>query len=126
MSTDKERKGIEVHHPFLLEYGVGIRLLIFDLDGTLIDSSVDISHALNYTIRPYALAEVTVEETIALIGEGVARLIGKLIEQRAPVSTCRPCSRGSPHITRPTSPITPLRILVRKRCSRPSTDGERR
>jgi phosphoglycolate phosphatase len=84
MSTDKGHKGVEVDHPFLVEYGVGIRLLIFDLDGTLIDSSVDISHALNHTIRPYGLADVTVEETISLIGEGVARLIGKLIEQRAP------------------------------------------
>jgi phosphoglycolate phosphatase len=77
-------KAIEVDRAFLLEYGVGIRLLIFDLDGTLIDSSIDICDALNHTIRPYGLAEVTVGETITLVGEGVARLIGKLIEQRAP------------------------------------------
>ena len=63
---------------------MGIRLVIFDLDGTLIDSSGDISNALNHAVRPYGLGEVTVEETISLVGEGVARLIGKLVEQSSP------------------------------------------
>jgi phosphoglycolate phosphatase len=59
-----------------------IKLIIFDLDGTLVDSSVDISNALNYAIRPYSPSEVSVEETIALVGEGVSALVGKLIEER--------------------------------------------
>jgi phosphoglycolate phosphatase len=59
-----------------------IKLLIFDLDGTLIDSSVDISNALNYAIQPYGLGPVSVAETITLVGEGVTRLIGKLLEKR--------------------------------------------
>jgi phosphoglycolate phosphatase len=58
------------------------RLLIFDLDGTLIDSSVDISNALNYAIEPFDLASVTVAETITLVGEGVTKLIEKLLEKR--------------------------------------------
>ena len=63
---------------------MAIKLLIFDLDGTLVDSSVDISKALNYAIGPYGIPEVSVPETIALVGEGVTRLIGKVIEQKAP------------------------------------------
>jgi phosphoglycolate phosphatase len=63
---------------------VAIRLLIFDLDGTLVDSSVDISNALNYAIGPYGIPEVSISETIALVGEGLTRLIGKVIEQKAP------------------------------------------
>ena len=59
-----------------------IRLLIFDLDGTLVDSSQDIADALNYAIKPYGVPEITVTETIALVGEGVRRLIGKVIEQK--------------------------------------------
>jgi phosphoglycolate phosphatase len=59
-----------------------IKLIIFDLDGTLVDSSVDISNALNYAIRPYSPSEVSVEETITLIGEGVTMLVGKLIKGR--------------------------------------------
>ncbi|MGD0232870.1 MAG: HAD-IA family hydrolase [Syntrophorhabdales bacterium] len=57
---------------------------MFDLDGTLVDSSIDICNALNYAIRPYGLPEVGVAETIGLIGEGLARLIGKLVEKRGP------------------------------------------
>ncbi len=59
-----------------------VKLIIFDLDGTLVDSSVDISNALNYAIRPYNLSEVSVEETISLVGEGVSALVGKLIKER--------------------------------------------
>jgi phosphoglycolate phosphatase len=58
------------------------KLLIFDLDGTLIDSSVDISNALNYAIQPCGLGPVSVAETVTLVGEGVTRLIAKLLEKR--------------------------------------------
>lgn len=70
--------------PHLLHYCVAIRLLIFDLDGTLVDSSADISNALNYAIGPYGIPELSVPETIALIGEGLTRLIEKVIQQKAP------------------------------------------
>jgi len=63
---------------------VPTKLLIFDLDGTLIDSSADISKALNYAFQPFGTPEVSTAETIALIGEGLTRLIGKVIEQKAP------------------------------------------
>jgi len=63
---------------------VPTKLLIFDLDGTLIDSSADISKALNYAFQPYGTPEVGLAETIALIGEGLTRLIGKVIEEKAP------------------------------------------
>lgn len=56
-----------------------IRLIIFDLDGTLIDSSIDITNALNYAIEPYGFKPLTVKDTIKLVGEGITRLIEKLI-----------------------------------------------
>jgi phosphoglycolate phosphatase len=59
-----------------------VKLIIFDLDGTLVDSSVDVSNALNYAIRPYSSCQVSVEETIALVGEGATALVRKLIEER--------------------------------------------
>lgn len=55
------------------------RLVIFDLDGTLVDSSTDITIAINHAIRPFGLDEITVEKTISLIGEGVTRLFEKLL-----------------------------------------------
>ena len=57
-----------------------INLIIFDLDGTLIDSSVDITNAINYAIGPYGGRPLTVKETISIVGEGITKLIEKLIE----------------------------------------------
>lgn len=56
-----------------------LKLIIFDLDGTLIDSSVDITNALNYAIEPYAFKRLSVSDTIKLVGEGITRLIEKII-----------------------------------------------
>jgi len=58
---------------------VMIRLIIFDLDGTLVDSSVDLTNALNYATAPYEIAQKTVQETKSLVGEGITRLIEKLL-----------------------------------------------
>lgn len=60
-------------------------LVAFDLDGTLVDSSIDITNAINYAIEPFGVAPVTVAETISLIGEGVTRLIEKLVTRSSAV-----------------------------------------
>lgn len=57
-----------------------IKLIIFDLDGTLVDTSGDITNALNYALKPYGLRDLTVEDTIKMVGEGITRLIEKLLE----------------------------------------------
>ncbi|HEB76833.1 MAG TPA: HAD family hydrolase [Nitrospirae bacterium] len=54
-----------------------IRLILFDLDGTLVDSSRDITNALNHAIAPLGLEPLSVEETVRLVGEGITRLIEK-------------------------------------------------
>lgn len=56
-----------------------LKLILFDLDGTLVDSSVDITNALNYALGPYKFAPLTKNEVIKLVGEGVTRLIEKLV-----------------------------------------------
>lgn len=56
-----------------------IKLIIFDLDGTLIDSSKDITEAINYAIGIYSLPPLTTKDTIKLVGEGISRLIEKLL-----------------------------------------------
>ena len=60
-----------------------IKLIIFDLDGTLVNSIADITNALNYAIGPYGFEQLTVERTISLVGEGITRLIEKLVGQKA-------------------------------------------
>ena len=56
-----------------------IKLVIFDLDGTLVDSSIDIANAINYAVGPYRVPQVTVQEVISLVGEGISRLMEKII-----------------------------------------------
>lgn len=55
-------------------------LVIFDLDGTLVDSSPDICAAINHVISPYGCAPFSLEKTRELVGEGAMRLMEKVIE----------------------------------------------
>ncbi len=52
-----------------------IDLLIFDLDGTLIESKWDIAHAVNFTLKTLGLPERPLEEIFGFVGDGVKRLL---------------------------------------------------
>jgi phosphoglycolate phosphatase len=56
-----------------------VKLLIFDLDGTLIDTGRDITNALNYALSSQGSKSLSVEDTIKMIGEGITRLIEKIL-----------------------------------------------
>ncbi len=56
-----------------------IKLLIFDLDGTLIDSSHDITDAINHAVRPLGIRPLTVTEIKEMVGSGITKLIEDLI-----------------------------------------------
>jgi phosphoglycolate phosphatase len=60
-----------------------VRLVIFDLDGTLVDTREDITNALNHAVRPLELPAFSVAETTELIGEGLTRLIEKALGSAA-------------------------------------------
>ena len=55
------------------------RLLIFDLDGTLIDTVGDLNAAVNYALKKYNFEEKTILHTRNAIGNGVAMLIARSI-----------------------------------------------
>lgn len=61
---------------------MAIRLLIFDLDGTLVDSSSDIANALNAAGKIVGMNPVTVRETEGLIGGGLTTLIDRLLAKQ--------------------------------------------
>ncbi len=56
-----------------------IKLLIFDLDGTLIDTSRDIADAINYAIAYAGIKPLSLEETKAKVGSGITSLLETLI-----------------------------------------------
>jgi len=56
-----------------------MKLLIFDLDGTLADTSQDITDALNYALNLFGLKEYSVEETKAMVGSGISSLLESLV-----------------------------------------------
>ena len=52
-----------------------IRLLVFDLDGTLIDSKLDLALAINATRQEYDLDDLPHEQIFGFIGDGARALI---------------------------------------------------
>lgn len=50
-------------------------LVIFDLDGTLVDSAGDIAEALNRTLQDWSLPRVPESTVLGWIGDGVRRLV---------------------------------------------------
>ncbi|OQW35198.1 MAG: hypothetical protein A4E19_16625 [Nitrospira sp. SG-bin1] len=52
-----------------------VDLIIFDLDGTLIESKWDIAHSVNFTLVKLGLPERPIEEIFGFVGDGVKRLL---------------------------------------------------
>ena len=55
------------------------KLILLDLDGTLVDTVNDITNALNYALDGRGLRTLSVGEVKYLIGEGINRLIEKVL-----------------------------------------------
>ena len=56
-------------------------LIIFDLDGTLIDSSEDIAWAVNKTLRQMGLEELSYQAIKESIGWGVKMLLQRVLPE---------------------------------------------
>ena len=54
-----------------------MRLLVFDLDGTLFDTRQDIADAVNHVRRTFHLAELSVARVTTMVGHGIAVLAQK-------------------------------------------------
>jgi phosphoglycolate phosphatase len=61
-----------------------VRLLVFDLDGTLVDSLADIASAANATLRRLApgVAPLAKEEVRAFVGDGARQLVERCLAAR--------------------------------------------
>ncbi|MEL6414806.1 MAG: HAD hydrolase-like protein, partial [Pseudomonadota bacterium] len=60
--------------------------IVFDLDGTLVETAPDLHAALNHTLAIKQLAPVSLESIRMMIGDGAKALIRKgLAQNQAPV-----------------------------------------
>src|SRR5215472_3489450 len=57
-------------------------LIVFDLDGTLIDSAADLAAAVNGMLARYGCEPLTVPEVRRMIGDGVAMLVARALAAR--------------------------------------------
>ena len=56
-----------------------LRLLVFDLDGTLIDSGADLCASVNAMLRHFGRPELPQEIIATYIGDGAARLVSRAL-----------------------------------------------
>lgn len=57
------------------------KAVIFDLDGTLLDTSKDICRILNFSLRHFALPELSLEKTVEYVGNGAKKLVERALPQ---------------------------------------------
>ena len=58
-----------------------IHTLLFDLDGTLIDSNADIAQSVNHVRGQYGLPPLSLTEVTAAIGDGLHKLLERTVPQ---------------------------------------------
>ena len=57
-----------------------VRLLVFDLDGTLIDSRLDLIHSVNATLRHLGRPELDGDVIASYVGDGAPALVRRALE----------------------------------------------
>lgn len=90
-----------------------IKAVVFDLDGTLIDSAEDLCTALNRLLAEEALRPLALSEVVPMIGDGAARLVergilaagGHVEAGSLPVLTRRFLAHYEPHAAERTRPV---------------------
>jgi phosphoglycolate phosphatase len=72
----------------------GVRALVFDLDGTLIDSGLDLALSVNATLEHMGRAPLPHERIYGYVGKGASRLIEQAL---GPGAAATECEQGLAH-----------------------------
>jgi phosphoglycolate phosphatase len=68
------------HNPLSPEFWRGVRVFIFDLDGTLIDSKLDLALSVNATREKFRLPPLPHEQIFGYIGDGAPMLVRRALD----------------------------------------------
>ena len=58
-----------------------IKLVIFDLDGTLVDSKYDLTDAVNFTRKQYGFNPLSVDKVASYLGSGITALVKSVLSE---------------------------------------------
>ena len=64
-----------------------IKLIVFDLDGTVLDTLADLTAALNFALQKNGLPPRTLPEVRSFVGNGIRKLIERGVPQHTPPET---------------------------------------
>lgn len=56
-------------------------LIIFDMDGTILDTLEDLKNSMNYTLRLHNMPERTLDEIRSFVGNGIRKLIERAVPE---------------------------------------------
>src|SRR5271168_1532875 len=65
-----------------------VRVLIFDLDGTLIDSQLDLAHSVNATLEHMGRPPLAHETVCSYVGNGALTLVRRALGESATEAEC--------------------------------------
>jgi phosphoglycolate phosphatase len=71
-----EKAMIKIHRPL---HAHQIKLLIFDLDGTLVDSRLDLVHSVNAMLRHFERPELPDDVVASYVGDGAPMLVRRAL-----------------------------------------------
>ena len=67
-----------------------LRLAVFDLDGTILDTLEDLKDALNYALDVHGMPPRTLDEVRRFVGIGIGLLIKRGVPEGTPEARWRP------------------------------------
>ena len=72
--------------------------ILFDMDGTLLDTLTDMQAAVNYILEKYGYPTRTLEEVRRFVGNGAGPLIHRALPQGVRFSIIYGCRGQKPHL----------------------------
>ena len=81
------------YYKMVLENKSDIKFVIFDLDGTLVDSKFDLTDSVNFVRHEYGFNPLPIDEVSSYLGSGITALVKAVLSElkngRAPLSSTK-------------------------------------